>query len=223
MQGALATQFPATQFPNGTGLSFRTFKKPDPPPARERGRKFLRMCNLRADFEVGTQSDYRRAMACFINPIEEEQCVCLSCEGQIRPEELAAVSYEAHGLANTRRWTRMMLDMTQLRSSFTAAQLLDFAKVLAGQVPRNARVALVVRPDQTQRANLLEKAARKSGVFLAFFLDPERAAAWVKRTTARAGASWSHKLASNENAKAFRTSTTVTNSHYETYPGFIRS
>jgi len=134
-------------------------------------------------------------MACFINPIEEDQCVCLSCEGEIPPRELAAVSYEAHALANARRWTRMMFDITQLRSSPTAAQLLDFAKILAGQVSRDARVAVVVRPDQARQANFLEKIARKSGVFLAYFLDPEKAAAWVKRTNARPGALRTHNLA----------------------------
>lgn len=153
------------------------------------------------------------AMAYFINPIEDEQCVCLSCEGEIPPRELAAAGYEAHGLANARRWTGMMFDITQLRSNPTAAQLLDFTKVLAGQVRRDARVAVVVRPDQARQANLLEKVARKSGVFLAYFLDPEKAAAWVKRTNPRPGASGPHNLASNEKASAIATATIVTSSH----------
>jgi len=42
-----------------------------------------------------------------------------------------------------------MVDVTQLRSIPTARQLIDLAKGLAGQAPRSARVALVVRPDQT--------------------------------------------------------------------------
>jgi hypothetical protein len=37
-------------------------------------------------------------MAYFINPVEAERCVFLSCEGEMPPSELAAARYEAHGL-----------------------------------------------------------------------------------------------------------------------------
>jgi hypothetical protein len=77
-----------------------------------------------------------------------------------------------------------MVDITQLRSSLTVPQLLDFATVLAGQALRDARVALVVRPDQAKQVNVVEKAARKGGVFLAYFPDPEEAAVWVKQANA---------------------------------------
>jgi hypothetical protein len=95
-------------------------------------------------------------MACFVNPIEGERCVCLSFEGEIPPRELATMGCEAQRLVNARPWLRIMVDITQLRSSLTVPRLLDFAKVLSGQIPRNAQLALVARPDQAQHANLLE-------------------------------------------------------------------
>ena len=121
-------------------------------------------------------------MAFFINPVEAEQCVFLSYEGEMPPREFASARYEAQGLLKTRRWSRIVVDVTQLQSVPTPPQLFDFAKGLAVQAPRDARVALVIRPEQVRQANLVEKVARKDGVFLTYFLDPDRAVHWVKRT-----------------------------------------
>jgi hypothetical protein len=120
-------------------------------------------------------------MSYFINPIEDERCVCLSCEGEIPPQELAGISYEVRGLLDTRHWRRIMVDITQLQSDLTRPQLLDFAEVLAGRMPGNARVALVVRPDQDRQVKRLKKVSRKCRVFLASFDDPDLAELWVNQ------------------------------------------
>ncbi|HTL57126.1 MAG TPA: hypothetical protein VL361_15700 [Candidatus Limnocylindrales bacterium] len=122
-------------------------------------------------------------MAYFIKPIEEERCVTLSYEGEIPPREIAAARYEAHGLLNARR-SRIIVDLTQLRSVPTAPQLFDFAKGFAGQIPTDGRVALVVRPEQVRQANFVEKVARRDGVFLSYFIDPAKAAVWMQRSQA---------------------------------------
>ncbi len=121
-------------------------------------------------------------MAYFIEPSEEERCVSLSYEGEIPPWEIAAARYEAHGVLKARRWSRMMVDFTRLRSVPTPPQLFDFAKGFAGQLPADARVAVLVRPEQVRDASLIEKVARKVGVFLSYFVDPERAALWIQRS-----------------------------------------
>jgi hypothetical protein len=123
-------------------------------------------------------------MAYFIKPIEEERCVTLAYQGELPPREIAAARYEAHGLLNARHWSRFMVDLTQLRSVPTSPQLFDFAKGFAGQIPPDARVALVVRPEQIRQANLIEKVARKDGVFLSYFVDPGKAALWMQRSQA---------------------------------------
>ncbi len=121
-------------------------------------------------------------MAYFIKPIEEERCVSLSYEGEMPPREIAAARYEAHGVLNARRWSRLMVDLTRLRSVPTAPELFDFAKGFASQIPPHARVALLVRPEQVRDANLVEKVARKDGVFLSYFVDPGKAALWMQRS-----------------------------------------
>ena len=123
-------------------------------------------------------------MAYFIKPIEAERCVSLSYEGELPPREIAAARYEAHGVLNARRWSRITVDLTRLRSVPTAPQLFDFAKGFAGQIPPDARVALVVRPEQVRQANFVEKVARRDGVFLSYFIDPGKAALWMQRAQA---------------------------------------
>ena len=121
-------------------------------------------------------------MAYSIKAIEEERCVSLSYEGQLPPREIAAARYKAHGLLNARHWSRIIMDVTQLRIAPTVLQLFDFAKGFAGQIPHNARVALVVRPEQVRHAKVVEEIARKSGVFLSYFIDPGKAALWMQHS-----------------------------------------
>lgn len=121
-------------------------------------------------------------MSYFINPVEAEQCVFLSYEGDLPPIELAAARYEANGVLGTNRWKRIVVDVTQLQSIPSAQELFEFARGLSSDVPRGTRVALVIRPEQARQARLVEKTARSEGVFLTYFLDPEKAGLWVKQT-----------------------------------------
>ena len=119
-------------------------------------------------------------MSYFINPVEEEQCVFLTYEGEMPPAEAVAVRYEATGALAARHWNRIVVDVTELRSIPTALDLFKFAESLSSDLPQSARVALVVRLEQARHAKLVETVARNDGVFLTFFFDVEKAAAWVK-------------------------------------------
>jgi hypothetical protein len=121
-------------------------------------------------------------MAICIKPVEEERCITLSYEGEMPPREIAAARYEAQGLLKARRWKRIIMDVTQFRSVPKTSELVDFAKGFSDQVPLDARVALLVRPEQVRDANFVEKVARKAGVFLSYFVDPEKAALWMQRS-----------------------------------------
>ena len=55
-------------------------------------------------------------MSYFINPVEEEQCVFLTYEGEMPPVEVVAVRYETTGLLAAKHWNRMVADFTELRS-----------------------------------------------------------------------------------------------------------
>ena len=119
-------------------------------------------------------------MSYCVNPVEADRCVFVSYEGEMPSVELSAARREAHGVLGQQQWNRMLIDVTQLQSIPTPAQLFDHTKAISSEVPRGARVALLVRPDQVQSARLVERIARSDGVFLAYFLDPDKARAWVK-------------------------------------------
>ena len=119
-------------------------------------------------------------MPFFINPVEDDRCVFVSYAGEMPSVELSAARREANGVLSQHNWNRMLIDVTQLQSSPTPAQLFDHTKGISSEVPRGARMALLVRPDQVQSARLVERIARNDGVFLAYFLDPDKARAWVK-------------------------------------------
>jgi len=121
-------------------------------------------------------------MSYLINPVEEDRCVFLSYEGEMPAVELSAARYEANGVLNRRRWKRIVVDVTSLRSVPSSVELFDFASGFSSGIPPETRVALVVLPEQERHAKIIETAARKRGVTLNSFLDPEKATAWVKKT-----------------------------------------
>ena len=124
-------------------------------------------------------------MSYFINPIGEDQCVFLSYEGKMPAMELSAARYEADALLDQHRWHRLVVDVTQLESVPTALELFDFASALSSNTSGARRVALVVRPEQERHARLVQEVARRGRVFLTYFLDPNKAALWVKRSPVR--------------------------------------
>lgn len=96
------------------------------------------------------------------------------------PIEVVGVRYEATALLAARRWNRMMVDITKLRS-VTPMELFVFVKGLASDLPEHARVALVIGPEQAGPAKLAEKVAQDDGVLLSLFFDAAKAMAWVKK------------------------------------------
>jgi len=93
--------------------------------------------------------------------------------------EIMSTRYEAGALLAAKRWHRMVVDITSLRSRFAALELFDFARSLSADLPESVRIALVARSDQAKQARLIERIARNGGLALAFFLDVEAATIWV--------------------------------------------
>lgn len=121
-------------------------------------------------------------MSYFINPVKEDECVFLTYEGDLSLIEIIATRYEASALLASKRWNRIVVDITELQSLLTAQELFELAKGLSEDLPRNARIALVIRPEQEGHAKLIESASRNEGVLLAFFFGVEKATTWVKGT-----------------------------------------
>jgi len=121
-------------------------------------------------------------MSYFINPVEEAKCVLLTHEGEMSPAEAAEARQEIAELSAEKRWNRIIVDITAVRSVPNAAEVFALGESLSRSLPRNTRIALVVRPDQARHARLIEQVARKGGAFLTFFMDAEKAEAWVEGT-----------------------------------------
>lgn len=124
-------------------------------------------------------------MSYFIHPVAEDRYVFLSHEGEMPAADLSAARYEADAILDQRQWHRLVVDVTRLQSAPRTSELIDFAGGLSSTVSRARRVALVVRPEQERLARLLQKVARRGRLFLTYFLDPEKATAWIKQSEPR--------------------------------------
>lgn len=129
---------------------------------------------------IGRINEKALSMPYFINPVEEAKCVFLTHEGEISLVEAAVARQEVAESLAAKRWNRVIVDVTAMRSVPKAAELLDLGEALPRSVPRSVRIGLVVRPDQAKHARLIETMARNGGVFLTFFFDAEKAEAWVR-------------------------------------------
>jgi len=116
----------------------------------------------------------------FINLVEEERCLSLTFEGEMPSIETAAARQEVAELLAARRWNRIIVDITAMRSVPKAVELFDLGGALSRSMPRSPWIALVGRSDQVKHARLLETVARNGGAFLTFFIDAEKAEAWVR-------------------------------------------
>ena len=124
-------------------------------------------------------------MSYFIDPVEEEQCVFLNDEGELSLVEAEAACQEVGELLSAKRWNRILVDVTGLRSIPKGEELFDLGRTLSRIAPPSVRIALVVKPDQTEHAKLIEAAARNRGTFLTLFVNVEEAEAWVRGEISR--------------------------------------
>jgi len=124
-------------------------------------------------------------MSYFINPVEEDQIVYVSCEGMMSASELSAMRQEVRRALDQQRWNRIMVDATQVQSGPKPLELFDIAREWSMNIFRGVRAALAVRPDQVRQASMIEKVTRHGSLFLIYFLDLEKAKAWIKQTRLR--------------------------------------
>lgn len=130
-------------------------------------------------------------MSYFLNPVEEQACVFLTCEGVLPEVQTTAVRKALCAMLAWKQWGRLVVDLTAMQSA-PPEELCAMGKSLLQDVPKRARVAVIVRRDQTVCARLLEKVARHVGVFLTFFVDVEKAEAWVQNDTPKRNPALTH-------------------------------
>lgn len=118
-------------------------------------------------------------MSYFVNPVEEDRCVFLTFEGEIPLIEAKAAQQEVQALLQAKQWHRYLVDVTAVQSAPKAGELFEFGRGLSSQTPRSTRIALVVRQDQERHAGFIEKVARNGGAFMTFFVEVEKAEAWL--------------------------------------------
>jgi hypothetical protein len=123
-------------------------------------------------------------MSYYINPIEEDHCLFLSFEAEVPAVEAESVRQGVKALLGDRRWNRIVLDATQMQGYPTTWELFAFSESLCWDLPQDAWIALVARPDQARHAQFLENIARSRGVMLTCFTDEGDASNWVKMAPA---------------------------------------
>lgn len=119
-------------------------------------------------------------MSCFINPVMEDRCVYLNYEGTLSPIEIMAARYEASATLAKKRWNRIVVDISRLKSELTDRALFEMSSSISLELSRSVRVAVVTGPEQAVHTKFLRNVARNDGVFLTSFSNAEEAAAWVK-------------------------------------------
>lgn len=125
---------------------------------------------------------YRKTftMSCYLNPVEDDQCVFIAYEGEMMTAEAGSMQQETGVLLGIKQWNRVVIDLTQLESVPPALDLFEFSEYLFLDLPRGTWIALVLRPEQMGHARYFENIARNRGVLLICFDDMENAGAWIK-------------------------------------------
>jgi hypothetical protein len=124
-------------------------------------------------------------MSITLSPDSTDRCVFLNCEGSVTPAEITmACRQTLESLAGIES-KGVLADVTALQTIPETEQLFDLAKFIWSHFRQIARIALVVRWDQSRPAKLLELLVRTVGVNLTVFVSREQAMAWVLAFSAR--------------------------------------
>lgn len=98
----------------------------------------------------------------------------LTRKGEMSLTEAAQAKQENIGLLAARRWNRILVDAIAVRSLPNAAEVFGLGKSLSRNLPRSARIGLVVRPDQAKHAKLIEQLAPEGVRFRRFSWMPRK-------------------------------------------------
>lgn len=119
-------------------------------------------------------------MAYIIIPSPKDNCVFLTCEGDMTLAEMTNAWRQVQELMAKTGWTRVLADITALRTCPPTEELFDLAKLFWRNFPLCGRIAVVVQWEQSRFANLLEMLVRDVGIYLTVFVSEEQAEAWIR-------------------------------------------
>lgn len=119
-------------------------------------------------------------MSCVINPVKEDQCVFLMYEGNLSPIEIMAARYEANAVLTKRHWSRIVLDISRLRSQLNCQALLELTSGVSLVTPHKIQVALLANVEQIRYAKFSAELVHTDGVSLIIFFNVKQAMTWAK-------------------------------------------
>ena len=118
-------------------------------------------------------------MSYFIIPATNDNCVFLTCEGDVTVSEMTTAWHEVQEILGKKGWKRVLMDITALESSPKTEELFDLAKLFWKGFPEDGRIALVIGWDHAKFATLLEMLVRTVGIYLTAFVSEIQAEAWI--------------------------------------------
>jgi hypothetical protein len=121
-------------------------------------------------------------MSCFVNPVIEDQCLFVTYPGASPVHEMMATRYVANRYLAMKHWNKIVVDSRNLQPMPTAIEVIGLAKDLSLDLPRSARIALVVSPEQGAYGRLVECVTQIEGMDLHMFFEIANTKAWAKDT-----------------------------------------
>ena len=119
-------------------------------------------------------------MSCFVNPAQGDQCLFVTYQGSSPFHELLSTRFVTNRYLVVKHWNRIVVDIRNLQPLPTTMEVIELASDLSSDLPRSARIALVVSPEKAEYGKLVERVARIEGVNLQIFFEIAKAKEWAK-------------------------------------------
>ncbi len=121
-------------------------------------------------------------MSCLVDPVQKDKCLLVTYKGSSPFQEMFSTRHASNEYLASKHWNRMVVDIRSLQPMPTTMEVIALASDLSSDLPRSARVALVINPEQAEYGKLVERVARIEGVNLHVFFEIADAKAWAKET-----------------------------------------
>ena len=121
-------------------------------------------------------------MSCLVNSVKEDQCLLVTYKGNSPFHEMLSTRYASNRYLAIKHWNRIVVDIRNLQPMPTTMEVIELASDLSSDLPRSARIALVINPEQAEYGKLVERVARIEGMNVHIFYEIVSATAWAKDT-----------------------------------------
>ena len=111
--------------------------------------------------------------------VEDAEYVMVVYAGEVTKKAHDTSRAEAMRTLTAKGWSRLLVDARQIDAKMTALDDFEFTQEHQSSLPSSVRIAVIHRPNESERFRFIENVAVNRGIGMKVFTDPVEATNWL--------------------------------------------